>query len=106
MNSGEFGVQYVLGTSFNMVANTGLALVFTRPDGTVLTVTNPAVTINAAVYTPTTTPNLGTFAGNTYFLYTFANGDVNQSGLWSVRGHYLASGVLLLSNPSTFTVNP
>ena len=89
-----------------MSANTGLSLIFTKPDGTLLTVTNPQVTISASSYSPTTTPNLGTFAGNTYFLYTFANGNVDQSGTWKVRGHYTASGVLLISNPATFTVDP
>lgn len=105
MNVGEYGVEFVLGTGFDMSANTGLALVFTKPDASVLTVTNPAVTINASPYVGATTPP-GTFAGNTYFQYTFLNGDVNQAGLWSVRGHYLSSGVLLISDPTTFTINP
>ena len=106
MRKGEYGVRYVLGTSFNMASNTALSLVFTKPDGTTLTKTNPNVTIANTPYAPTTTPSLGTFAANTYFLYTFVNGDVDQSGDWTVHGIYSASGVHLISDEAPFTVDP
>ena len=103
MNVGEYGVQFVLGTSFDMSANTSLSLTFTKPDGTTLTVSNPDVTIDAAPITTTA----GTFDANTYFLYTFESGDVNQSGDWSVRGTYNAAGpVHLISSIGYFTIEP
>ncbi len=102
MNLGEYGVVYYLGTSYVMTGNTSLGITFTKPDGTELAVTSPAVTISA---TPVTTSE-GVFAANTYLIYTFVNGDVDQAGEWSARGIYNASGVHLISNPAPFTVDP
>jgi len=100
MNVGEYGVQFVLGTSFDMSANTSLSLTFTKPDGTTLTKTS-GVTISASPITTTA----GTFAANTYFLYTFVSGDVDQAGDWSVRGTYNATGpVHLISSIAYFTI--
>lgn len=102
MNVNEYGVQFVLGVSFDMSANTGLSLIFTKPSGDVLTVTNPAVTIAASPVTTTA----GVFAANTYFLYTFVSGDVDEAGSWTVRGTYDASGpVHLISDAATFTID-
>ena len=103
MNVGEYGVQFVLGTSFDMSANTSLSLTFTKPDGTTLTVTNPAVTISASPIVTTA----GTFDANTYFLYTFVSGDVSVAGDWTVRGTYNAAGpVHLISSIGYFTIEP
>ena len=102
MNTGEYGIQFVFGASFDMSANTGLSITFTKPDLSLLTVSNPAVTI--ANTTISTTE--GNFTANTYGLYTFANGDVNQFGPWSARLTYLSTGVKLISDIGTFTVNP
>ena len=53
-----------------------------------------------------TTP-VGIFAADTYATYTFTSGQVNQSGLWSVRLTYQdASPAQLISTIGTFTVNP
>lgn len=103
MNVGEYGVQFVLGVSFDMSSNTSLSLTFTKPDGTTLTVTDPDVTIAASPIVTTA----GTFASNTYFLYTFVSGDIDQAGDWSVRGTYNAAGpVHLISSIGYFTIEP
>lgn len=97
MNANEYGILFEFGTGFDMSGNTSLSLVFTRPDATVLTVTNPAVTISAAAAPP--------FLGNQYMKYTFASGDINQAGSYSVRAIYndgLPSH--LISNVGTFVV--
>ena len=101
----EFGVQVLLGTSFDMTINTSLSLTFIKPDLTTLTVTSPAVTIDPAEYIPATTPP-GNFPGNTYFIYTTQPGDIDQAGEWSVRGTYEAPGIQLISDPITFTIDP
>lgn len=102
MTNGEYGVQIVLGTGFTMTGSTSLQLVFTAPDGTTFTRTNPAVAIVNAPYGQ---PAPFNFLANQYLTYTTVLGDVTQAGLWTVRGHYLASGVLLISTPANFTVN-
>ncbi len=99
---GEYGKQIVLGTGFDMSANTGLALVFTAPDGTTFTRNNPAVAIVNAPYAQ---PAPFNFLANQYLTYTTANGDITQAGAWQVRGEYFASGVLLKSTWASFTVN-
>ncbi len=104
MNVGEYGVEFVFAASFDMSAETGLALHFTKPSGALLTVTNPAVYIQNA---PLVTAQFGTLAANTYAIYVFLNGDVNEAGLWSVRLIYDdAAPQHLISNVTTFTVGP
>lgn len=59
------------------------------------------LTISAA---PLVTP-LGTFAGNTYAICTFASGDINQAGDYSARLAYDAgASVHLISDAAVFTV--
>lgn len=98
----EYGIIYYLGTSFDMSAYTALILTFTKPDGTTLVVQNPDVSIVAA---PVTTTK-GVFAANTYFKYTFQDGDIDQAGTWTVRGTYRESPtVQLFSTVDTFVVS-
>jgi hypothetical protein len=100
MNVNEFGVNLQFEVSFNMAAFTSLSLTFTKPDLTTLTVT-PALGI-----VDTTTP-LGVFAADTYVVYTFLAGQVNQAGNWSARLTYQdGSPAQLISTPGTFTVGP
>lgn len=98
MNANEYGIVLKFGTGFDMSGNTSLSLVFTRPDGTSLTVTNPAVTVGSGAY--------GSFADKEYLNYTTVSGDINQAGTYTVRAIYNASGVHLISDPGTFVVNP
>jgi hypothetical protein len=102
MNVNEYGITFTMGVSYNLANFTALSLTFTKPNRSVLTVTDPAVSIaNANI-----TTSAGTFLPNTYVLYTFAEGDVNLAGPWSVRLTYTANGIQLISDIGKFTVNP
>jgi len=103
MNANDYGIVFVFWTGgFNLSAFTSLELTFTKPNGTVLTVMNPAVSISGS---PLTTP-LGVLDPDTYALYTFAAGDINLPGQYGVRLTYQSTGVQLISDPTVFTVSP
>lgn len=134
MNVGEFGIPFYFSTGFNMLAATFLTLTFTKPDGTQLVVTSPAVSVGTSSVPsllsspclPPSDPCAGqapscecgtpavaadptpvTFAPYLYVRYIFAAGDVNQSGCWSARLTYQdATPRQLISDPATFSVSP
>lgn len=104
VNVGEWGINFYFSTGFDMSANTALKIVFTKPDNTTLTVTNPDVT---APGSPVTLPNGQTFNANEYMLYTFKAGDLDVPGTWSARAFYTdASQMLNTKIPANFTVDP
>lgn len=102
MNIGEHGIIFRLSTGFDMSGMTSLSLAFTKPGGTTLTKTNPSVTVGSGNVSTT----LGQFLDKKYVNYTFANGDVTEAGLWSVRLTYVDASLRLISNAATFTINP
>lgn len=96
---GEFGTIHKQGTGFDLSANTALSLIFTRPDGTTLTVT-PTLGTVALV-----TTSLGTFAANTWVQYTFLSGQIDQAGDWTARvTASFGASKTLLSTQATFPV--
>ena len=98
---GEYGIPFRLGVNYDLSAATSLTLVFTKPDRSTLSVTNPDVSVGSL---PINT-NVGNFAANTYVTYTFQSGDVDQHGQWSVRLTYEdASPKRLYSKISHFTI--
>lgn len=105
MNVNEYGVDFAFSTGFDMSAFTAISIVFTKPDGTTLTVSNPNVTVPNVDLTTT----LGVFTAKTYAQYTFVQNDVNQAGPWSARVVYdnttLSPPQHLISDVGTFTVN-
>lgn len=102
MNVGEYGIRFNLNVGYDISLYTTLALAFSRPDGSVLTVTSPAVTVGSS---PLTTP-LGTFAANQYASYVFADGDITVAGAYSARLTYTDANKRLVSEVVTFSVNP
>jgi hypothetical protein len=102
MNVGEYGIVFNLNVNFDISGFTGLSLAFTKPDASLLTVTNPQVSVGSV---PLTTP-YGTFPANQYCIYTFAIGNINQIGLYSVRLTYTDTTKRLISDIVTFTVSP
>lgn len=103
LNVGEYGVELLFSTGFDMSDFTGLSIVFTKPSGTILIVTNPAVTVPAADVETTD----GLFLANQYVAYTFVSGDIDQVGVWSARVTYDdAAPRHLISDASQFTVYP
>lgn len=100
MNVGEYGVVLQFGVSFSLINETSLMFLFERPDTT--TFTRAATLGNVPVST-----TFGTFAANQYATYTFVNGDINQTGAWSVRLIYQDNTpAQLISTPGTFVVQP
>lgn len=103
MNLSEFGVPFLFSTGYDMSANTSISIAFTKPDGTILTVTNPDVTVPAMDVETTD----GLFLAHQYVSYTFEDGDVDQVGVWSARVIYDdAAPRHLTSDISQFTVAP
>lgn len=112
MNVNEYGIQFAFwtgnpgGGGFNLAGFTSLQINFTKPDGTALTVTNLTTPNAVSISNQTLVTSLGTFAPNTYFLYTFKNGDVNQAGAWTARAIYTDAVQHLISGIATFTIGP
>lgn len=102
MNVNEYGVDFLMSTSYDMSGFTSLSLEFTKPDDTTLVVTDPAVSVPASPVATTA----GTFAANQYISYTFQIGDVDQTGEWSARLTYVDGSKRLISEIALFTVDP
>lgn len=102
MNAGEFGLVVNFDAQYDMSSFSALTLLFTRPDGTVFTVTAPQVTLGTV---PITTP-LGAFAANQYAQYKIADGDLTLPGMYSARLSYADSTKRLYSSPVRFQVLP
>lgn len=103
MNVGEWGITYNFNQNFDISGFTILGLVITRPDGTVITRTNPQVSVGAA---PLVTPNDGTYAANQYAIYVFAVGDLTVEGDYTARLSYTDGSKHLVSDAASFTVSP
>lgn len=98
----EVGKKFNYGTFYDLSANTALALKFTSPSGTVLTLTNPRVTAPA---TPVVDPVLGELPANTYMQITTIDTDFTEAGTWTVCGTYEdASPKKFFGDDATFTV--
>lgn len=102
MNVGEYGVKFRIAVGFDISAATALALTFIKPSEVVLNVTTGVSVGVGNLVTPA-----GTFTTGTWAEYTFANGDVDEAGTWTVRLIYDdATGQHLLSELVTFEVYP
>lgn len=78
IRKGQIGVPFRIATGFDMSGSTALSIIFTKPDGTTLTKTNPDVTAPAVALV--NDPDLGNVAASTYFEYTNAIDDYDQVG--------------------------
>ena len=97
MNVGQWGSTLYVSTGFNMSAYTTLQLLFTKPDLSTMTVT-------AVLGTTTQTINGVTLTANEYVSYTFATGDLDQVGNWTVQVLYTDAVQHLPSNQVSFPV--
>jgi hypothetical protein len=102
MNVGEYGIAFNLNVGYDISGNSTLALIFTRQDGTTFTANKPDVSVGNAPINTTSGP----FAANQYCVYLFKNGDLTVSGTYSVRLTYNDATKHLVSDATTFTVNP
>lgn len=100
MNVNEWGVHAVFSTGFDMRGYTALSMIFVKPDGTELIVTNPDVTVGSMDINTA----FGLFPANRYLSYTTKPGDIDQVGGWEWRVTYLDSSQYLTSDIATFTI--
>lgn len=98
-NVGEYGIAYDLNVNYDISAATSLELAITRPDGTKITGT--PVVGQASLVTEE-----GTFAAKQYCTYLFKDGDLTVPGDYLVRLIYTDSTKRLISDPTSFAVNP
>jgi len=110
IKSGSIGVPLRIATSFDMSGSTSLTMIITKPDGTVLTKTSGAGEVSAPATPLTNDPDLGSVAASTYFEYTNAVDDYDQTGdatdtnPWKVCGIYVDASQTLPTAPVPFTV--
>ena len=104
----EIGKAILANTSFNVSANSELKVVFTKPDGTVITklkadgVSAPAVDVVTTVDGVETT-----FLANEYLQYLTESGVMTPDGAWKVYAVYVdGTPKELVGDVSNFNVLP
>lgn len=102
MNVGEYGIAHNVNVGYDISGKTSLILSYTRPDGTTFTANDPAVTVGTVPINTTSGP----FAANQYCVYVFKTGDLTVPGIYSVRLVYNDATKHLISDATTFTINP
>jgi hypothetical protein len=96
--NGTYGIDFVMGSSFDMSGNTSLLITFLKPDKTTLAVA-------ATLGTVQKTTSEGIFAANEWAFYTFVNGDIDQVGDWAaVLDYFVAPTEAIPSTTANFTV--
>lgn len=103
VNVGEYGIALNLNVNYNISAFTSLELDITRPDGTIITRANGPVTVGTVALV---TDDAGTFAANQYAIYLIQTGDLTKSGTYYVRLVYIDATKRLVSDVTTFEVQP
>jgi len=88
----ESGKPFRYDTGTDLSANTALALKFTNPAGTEITVSNPRVTAPASNVTVTVDGASVVFSGNEYMEFFTNTTDFVTAGTWKVCGIYTNSG--------------
>lgn len=101
---GEFGMDFVMGVSFDMSGNTSLQFTFLKPDKQTLVVVG---VLGTTVLNTTE----GIFAANTWASYTFKDGDLDQVGTdakgnpWSaVLDYFVSTTEKFTSSEANFDV--
>jgi len=102
MNVGEYGLAHNLNVNYNISAFTTLSMVYTRPDGTLITRTGADVTVPAVALVTT---DMGTFAANQYAKHIFKVGDLTLAGTYTVRLTYTDATKRLVSDQTSFVVS-
>ena len=102
---GAFGMDFIMGVSFDLSPNTSLQFTFLKPDKTTLVVI-------AVQGTTDLTTTEGTFAADTWASYTFQDGDLDQVGTaakgnpWSaVLDYFVGSTEKFSSSGESFDVS-
>lgn len=96
---GDINKTIRLATGFDMSSQTSLPIDFTKPDGSVLTVSGVLGTVAI------TDDDLGPLAANEYVNYSTVAGDIDQVGIWRACVTYIDAGPSNYpSKTTTFTV--
>lgn len=105
MKIGESGIIFRVNTGFDMSSSTALELLFTAPDGTESSITNPRVSAPASAVTD---PDLGDLNANEYMEFLTESTDFTQSGVWSVCSKFTNTtpepDQVYIGDQSAFTV--
>lgn len=101
MNATEFGTAIRVGVGYDISGFSTLSLVFTKPSGATLTVTDSS---SPAVSAPSSAAS--DFLANQYFEYTTADGDIDEAGTWEVCAIYVDGQKKLVSDKAKFYVAP
>ena len=109
----EYGVRFVLGTSFDMSANTDLQFHFIKPDCI------SELFVDGVLGTSPITTDAGIFAANEWAYYDFVDGDLDQASddanQWRADLRYqgpnssgspVIASAQLFSEPVSFEVDP
>ena len=84
MRVSEWGVIININVGVDASAATEVGIIFTKPDGTTLTVdSTDGVTVGAV---PLTADCDVIYAADEYLIYTTVTGNIDQAGDWYVRG--------------------
>lgn len=102
INVGEYGIALNLNVNYGITNFVTLQLDITRPDGTLITRTSGVTTPNV----PLVTTDAGTFAAGQYAVYLFQVGDLTVPGTYRVRLTYTDANKRLISDVTTFDVQP
>lgn len=100
INRDEYGIAYDLLVNYDLSTATSVQVQITQPDGSVFT---GAATVGQA---PLVTDDLGTWPAKQYCTYVFKDGDLTQAGDYIARVVYTDGTKRLISDPTSFTVNP
>lgn len=93
---------------YDISGYSSLSLVFHKPSGSTLTVTDgDGVTApNSAASGTLATGEEYTYAADEYFEYETQDGDIDEEGKWTVCGVYVDGQKRLVSHPVNFHVGP
>jgi len=103
---GDTGKTLRVGTGYDMSSYTELSLVFTKPDGTVVTkTTSDGVALGGVAVTD---PDIGALSANEYITYDIEPGLLDVGGRWCVHVIYTNTTAtpddIFYGAPARFTV--
>ena len=102
---GESGKTFRVNAGFDLSSNTSLDLIFTKPDGTEVTITDARVSAPAVNVTD---DDLGALTASEYFEFSTLSTDFDVAGVWRVYGKYTNTvtdpGQVYIGNETGFIV--
>lgn len=100
INTGEYGIALNFNANYNLSSATTLSLSVVRPDNSAFVAQPTRGTVDLV------TTDVGTYLANQYATYIFQSGDLSVAGTYFVRMVYLDPSKRLVSDVTTFVVQP